>query len=886
MDGKELMDQFVKFINNRYEDDKISDEEKKKAAYALNMCTVSVSQIVDYDDINVLEQEYETILNNLNLEHMPKDDALRNIIRQLMDTITYFRIQEGDKEQIEKEYQQKMKNAIWSAVPNFGLIVAGGNLLTMGISLASQVGIGYMNYRRNKNSYLSEKDSKMWQLQRAAIEQFNGLRRELFDTAWRLADKYDFPDEYRLTEKQISQYNDILIDSDEIRKYERLDSIKDKFEAYPPFWYFFGNAANYIANNNKFSEEVRNAYRPKAIKYFEKYEELCKNNILREDSLAASCALEHADILIRENKDDNKDKISNLIENAVKFSGNDNDIKELCVIAYLEIGDQKKAGQLLRILVNEGYNSTINAQILSSIYVHYMDKINYELLASRVDPAYLYPMPEDGESKESVEEHFGSRLKDILNRKYSLALKGCIDKYTIEWNKITSVFNTDEEYPDAFFLDTQNGKSRRNRAALSLFQTSGVQKQNYLLRMKNTTLELDMLNILNDMFKALFGLDVFSDVSLQDNVVDIVSTNIQNDRDIVNKVKESMTSGEFDINAYRTIQEISLGRLVGTSKEVMLNKAREEVKKSDINHLSVMEAKLTEFCNEHDINLPDIMLRDEGYLDDAFEKTSRLFEPDLFGHKAVIDQKNADRVEKMAEFIKKQMNEISVAEPGKVYYKSDSGFLGYFDNVAFEKHPDVLSHALMILSGAFHTKIVQKNVDLVFTTDGIIDVVNDSVKYLTPYEEVRIGGNGKIILYGVSPVADKVEYISTVVDVQKLNEMIRSIKGGYIKNVDSIIEPIDGMLTIDELTGWFRVHKDSMKEGVVKIICYPTAERINGLSLGFKINEDLDPEHYILQYYYDSQNGDLLGYRVVNFDSIGTNLQAKLEEDNGSIKIK
>lgn len=886
MDGKELMDQFVKFINNRYEDDKISDEEKKKAAYALNMCTVSVSQIVDYDDINVLEQEYETILNNLNLEHMPKDDALRNIIRQLMDTITYFRIQEGDKEQIEKEYQQKMKNAIWSAVPNFGLIVAGGNLLTMGISLASQVGIGYMNYRRNKNSYLSEKDSKMWQLQRAAIEQFNGLRRELFDTAWRLADKYDFPDEYRLTEKQISQYNDILIDSDEIRKYERLDSIKDKFEAYPPFWYFFGNAANYIANNNKFCEEVRNAYRPKAIKYFEKYEELCKNNILREDSLAASCALEHADILIRENKDDNKDKISNLIENAVKFSGNDNDIKELCVIAYLEIGDQKKAGQLLRILVNEGYNSTINAQILSSIYVHYMDKINYELLASRFEPAYLYPMPEDGESIESVEEHFGSRLKDILNRKYSLALKGCIDKYTIEWNKITSVFNTDEEYPDAFFLDTQNGKSRRNRAALSLFQTSGVQKQNYLLRMKNTTLELDMLNILNDMFKALFGLDVFSDVSLQDNVVDIVSTNIKNDRDIVNKVKESMTSGEFDINAYRTIQEISLGRLVGTSKVVMLNKAREEVEKSDINHLSVMEAKLTEFCNEHDINLPDITLRDEGYLDDAFEKTSRLFEPDLFGHKAVIDQKNADRVEKMAEFIKKQMNEISVAEPGKVYYKSDSGFLGYFDNVAFEKHPDVLSLALMILSGAFHTKIAQKNVDLVFTTDGIIDVVNDSVKYLTPYEEVRIGGNGKIILYGVSPVADKVEYISTVVDVQKLNEMIRSIKGGYIKNVDSIIEPIDGMLTIDELTGWFRVHKDSMKEGVVKEICYPTAERINGLSLGFKINEDLDPEHYILQYYYDSQNGDLLGYRVVNFDSIGTNLQAKLEEDNGSIKIK
>ena len=37
-----------------------SDEEKIRAAYALNMCMVSVSQIIDYDDLNILEQEYQT----------------------------------------------------------------------------------------------------------------------------------------------------------------------------------------------------------------------------------------------------------------------------------------------------------------------------------------------------------------------------------------------------------------------------------------------------------------------------------------------------------------------------------------------------------------------------------------------------------------------------------------------------------------------------------------------------------------------------------------------------------------------------------------------------------------------------------------------------------
>ena len=45
------------------------------------------------------------------------------------------------------------------------------------------------------------------ELEITAIEQFNAIKRELFTTAWRLADTYKFPDQYRLTEKQIKQYN-------------------------------------------------------------------------------------------------------------------------------------------------------------------------------------------------------------------------------------------------------------------------------------------------------------------------------------------------------------------------------------------------------------------------------------------------------------------------------------------------------------------------------------------------------------------------------------------------------------------------------------------------------------------------------------------------------
>ena len=344
------------------------DEQIKQAAYALNLCTVSVSQIIDYSDLNILEQEYEAILNNLNLENFPKDDALLDVLKQILDTITFFRIQEGDKKFIEKEYQQKMKDAIWSAVPNFGVIVAGGlNPVSIGITLASQVGIGYMNYRKQKSQNSLEYEKQKWQLERSAIEQFNALRRELFTTAWKLADNYNFPDEYRLTENQIKQYDEILMDSNLFRKYERLESIKEKFEAYPPFWYFLGNAANSIAQEFlkedslfkddeelfRRKDELVKDYKQKATLAFEKFESVNNMPLLRTDEFAASCALEHIDLL-----DFNSDaeKIRNLLQIALKNSENKNDIKQLCAMNYLRLGEYENAQKLLLNLVSEDYN--------------------------------------------------------------------------------------------------------------------------------------------------------------------------------------------------------------------------------------------------------------------------------------------------------------------------------------------------------------------------------------------------------------------------------------------------------------------------------------------------------------------------------------------------
>ena len=122
-------------------------EEKIKVVYALNLCAVSISQIIDSRDIYVLKQERENILNNLNLQNCVKHPALLEVLKQILDTITYLEIQAGDLEFVEKEYQQKLKNAIWSAVPSPGALFLGGDPVTTAIAIAAQIGTGYFLMR-------------------------------------------------------------------------------------------------------------------------------------------------------------------------------------------------------------------------------------------------------------------------------------------------------------------------------------------------------------------------------------------------------------------------------------------------------------------------------------------------------------------------------------------------------------------------------------------------------------------------------------------------------------------------------------------------------------------------------------------------------------------
>lgn len=777
-----------------------SDEEKIKAAYALNLCTISVSQIIDYADVNILEQEYETILNNLNLESIPKDEALLNILKQLLDTITFFRIQEGDKERIEKEYQQKMKNAIWSAVPNFGLIVAGGNPLTITASIASQVGIGYMNYRKTKADNLLEKEDKEWQLQRSAIEQLNGLRRELFDTSWRLAERYKFPDEYRLTEKQITQYNRILMDTDDVRKYERLEAIQEYFVAYPPFWYYFGHAANSIAQSASSNEPyIYEYYKEKAISHFDTYMRLNKYALLRENQIVSSCALEYIDLL---DEVENKEKIRELIECAKKASGKECDVLQLCTIAYLKIGEIDSAVELLKYLVNEGYNEVANAQILSNIYVNgYLSKSNkgyaveYKMLAKKVNEIFLFPFPDREEDIQKLEQTFVEKQQRLLLETYAYVLQKFIEKYTIEFNKCIPAPEEGKRYLDSFFSDQKDIREERYNQYMTLLSNKN-KADIFVMRLADSNFAASYLEILNDMLNEISRLIPNNEgqryITMQ-HLAEKIENKVEDKKDVLNDLQNKMNDS-FSGKEFGKLYEFRFEYFTKDFFQNVVGIIREHVGKMHLMaEFSKETTMLQEFCQRHGIPESRMFVRNFGESQDDLESDVIYLSSDLLGGKAFELKEISDRVRKMAKVIYKAKDDIGIEkDKPKIIIKHHDETNSLKTYLKKRKYVKEISNKIVAVIPDKTFGIGR--FDLIFTTDGII--VDRALTMFS--EKPAIIAYDKIVYENDKLYIGEELYKNTEVNagelynlIQMLSEIVAEMPGRTISNGTQYLESKD-----------------------------------------------------------------------------------------------
>ncbi|MBR5800845.1 MAG: hypothetical protein IKY23_12385 [Lachnospiraceae bacterium] len=779
---------------------KINDKiEPMMAAYALNLCTVSVTQIVDYMDLNIMEQEYEMILNNLNLQNMPNDEALLDILKQILNTITFFKIDQKERAYVEKEYQLKMKNAVWSAVPNIGALVASG--LSEGpamtaFSLAASVGTAYMSYRRQKAENTLSYEKELWQLEKSAIEQFDGLKRELFDTAWRLSKHFGFDEKMRLTERLIHQYNEILMDTDNDRRYARMEAISKCFGAYPPFWYQFGHTANLVVldvhnkimekrleieqiekerlyETNSSNESImferliylrgeiedlqknEEKFRREAKQYFEKFQELNRFGLLREDKIASMCNLEYVDLLLQM-EENNKEKLRKLIEEAAEKAGNSFEIIQLCVFAYMKLGEKEPAEKYLLMLVNEDYNKILNAQILSSLYVYKIlvnqdgavYRRNYSVLCKRVPSKYLFPLPKDKNVSEDIlENQFIYIQKFSLLQKYELVLNELTRKYAAKFNKCIPVYSEMKVDEFSFYDIYENRITMKEQ----LENRISRDKSNWFInQLAEDDIFVEYMKILQEYFLSICRLvelkrDDLSKINCQYLKEDILKPLVQNANEI-EEFRRYMHNAECDKHKILDLLFSKYTFLFFAQEmlEYLSEVITERVQSiCNMNGIAVEEAELFRFCIENGLKIPTEEY--EGDEHSQIESDYDFLVEVLLGDGEYerIKSRNADRREVLKKIEEYCIKNTLIKRDNKsrlyIRGKNDLELERYFMKIKRFNYQK--SDVLAVIEEKGLSQLFNYT-DLWFTTDGLVVVKSDRYNgHVTRYVDVKMEEN-------------------------------------------------------------------------------------------------------------------------------------------------
>lgn len=759
--------------------EKVTDPNVLRAVYALNMCTVSVSQIIDYNDVYILEQEYDAILNNLNLEKMPKAEALKNILIELLNTITFFRIQELRKESIEKKYQQQMKNAIWSAIPNMNMIVAG-NPVAIACSLATQVGIGYMNYRKEKNSILNAKEREELELRITAIEQFHALRRELFTTAWELAEEYDFDDKLRLTEKQIRQYNQILMDQDELRKYVRLEAIQDRFEAFPAFWYFFGHTACSIAANMELPLEnwEREEYRRRAKEHFSYYEKLNTFNILREDQMTAACSLEYIDLLLLE-ENTNKSQIVSLLKTATEMAGNAFDVKQLCAMTYLKIGDTDNAAILLKQLVNEGYNTTTNAKLLSRIYVsQFLEgnsrtaRYDYKMLLLMIGEDksnYIFPMPDKGIKDCILQKWYLDKQKIILQEDYRRTINEFVRKYTVLFNAvIPAPYGYDKK--EDYYGCREEAFINRFRDIEKILKTES--KDEFLYNLAHSDFRYKYIDLLNQVMETCDELELWKESEEHDLYTLSVRGKIVQMRHFLKNIQENINNARFNIEDYKSLQQkLSFKAFMETMIDGLKNTVMDAIDDMDsMEQVEKAECNLMMFCDKQ-----GLLIENNKKSEDS-NKVQRYIEYDVLGSEGRDEKKRKERIEKMCNLVERAQKDLIIThtKEATILLRGSEKFHLYF------KNDKLKTGALKEKTIAIIDDDTKKDCDFVITESGVLLIKKNKEMDLHEYKNVKYNKSGKhgemLVFKDSDGYIDKDEYINTNIDIARLYKLLKELE--------------------------------------------------------------------------------------------------------------
>ncbi|OKY74055.1 MAG: hypothetical protein BM485_15675 [Desulfobulbaceae bacterium DB1] len=321
------------------------DQTKLQVLQSLNQIAISLTHIISYNDKVVLDQEYNTIINNLNLSRIP-DAEIISLLQELMDLLANSKIQDHDRSYLARSYERDVENELERSATSRILDPAGfiANPYTGILMAVVNAGSFYFNYRFKIEDYRKAREEKAWEIDEKTLLGLNNFYKKLLKSSWELMRHYNLPDEWRLNENQLSDYTAILKESNLELRYRKLERIENSFQKFPPYWYYRGQAAQEIGNKQE------------ALRCFNQFQQI-HQGLFRKDPYAASTAMRKSMLLEGQATPDQlRHDLKIIVDNS-----DDEDWGNILFAAlqYARIGDVDNAGRLIMRNLDNGHMAFI-----------------------------------------------------------------------------------------------------------------------------------------------------------------------------------------------------------------------------------------------------------------------------------------------------------------------------------------------------------------------------------------------------------------------------------------------------------------------------------------------------------------------------------------------
>lgn len=350
---------------------------------ALNHALVSIYRVERQPSKVTVDEEYNGIINNLAVGNITEDSELRDLFAKMMDAYTENRLDAKDRDMLRRQYEAQVNRAFlevkplshirteaaWTGAKELvstlsdtsiedpwykTLFKAGGSVVgSLGdyqIALQANERIR-MQAQGQEQEYMQQRMAGEWELDKERIRRFNALKGSLLDAGWALLNRYNLPDEYRLTETNLDQFYPFISEKDvkkAIRMGKRLEA---NFSKYPPYWFYMGSF--YLQDGDV--QEARAC--------FDKFEEV-NRPIFRKDAYAAANA-RYKIFTLDEKEKDEAQRLLDIIEKQV--APDDWNTVLFAALQNYQLGDKQKAEELVLQNIDNGHDVALNKEILNQI---------------------------------------------------------------------------------------------------------------------------------------------------------------------------------------------------------------------------------------------------------------------------------------------------------------------------------------------------------------------------------------------------------------------------------------------------------------------------------------------------------------------------------------